>query len=145
VKILENLVGEEREYIQNQIIQMEIRQIAESIVQVTHAKKVSSPAKSIKARDHLVTAAESNRPIELDRFLKGQVEIEARGARGMKLRKTGFEQPASKDNGEHLFRIELDPCIGIPPTWIDTKTLRFFNTIRDNIFSSSGIFDVMVP
>jgi hypothetical protein len=41
--------------------------------------------------------------------------------------------------------VEFDKSIGLPPSWIDTKTLKYFNTIRDNIFSSSGIFEVLIP
>jgi len=46
---------------------------------------------------------------------------------------------------DHLFRVEFDPSCGIPATWIDTKTLNFFNNLRDNIFASSSIFDSLPP
>lgn len=42
---------------------------------------------------------------------------------------------------EHLFRLEFDQTSGIPPCWVDTKTLNFFNTLRDNIFASSSHHD----
>lgn len=42
VSILESLISQERTYLQNQIIQIEMKQIAESITRVTHAKKVSA-------------------------------------------------------------------------------------------------------
>jgi len=43
---------------------------------------------------------------------------------------------------DHLFRIEFDPSSGLNPTWIDTKTLNYFNSLRDNIFASSGLYDM---
>lgn len=42
VAILESLISQERTYLQNQIIQIEMKQIAESITRVTHAKKVTA-------------------------------------------------------------------------------------------------------
>lgn len=42
-----------------------------------------------------------------------------------------------------MFRLEFDPSCGIPPTWVDTKTLNYFNKLRDNIFASSGIYDTV--
>jgi len=42
---------------------------------------------------------------------------------------------------DHLFRIEFDASSGIPACWVDTKTLNFFNTLRDNIFASSSQVD----
>mgnify|MGYP006101661719 FL=1 len=42
-----------------------------------------------------------------------------------------------------MFRLEFDPASGIPPTWVDTKTLNYFNKLRDNIFASSGIYDTV--
>lgn len=45
---------------------------------------------------------------------------------------------------DHLFRLEFDPCVGISPTWVDTKTLNFFNKLRDNIFASSGQYDTVL-
>lgn len=44
---------------------------------------------------------------------------------------------------EHLFRLEFDTSCGIAPTWVDTKTLNFFNKLRDNIFASSGQYDTV--
>jgi len=43
---------------------------------------------------------------------------------------------------DHLFRLEFDPSTGIPAAWVDTKTLNFLNTLRDNIFASSSQFDL---
>jgi hypothetical protein len=40
-RILEDQIHQERSYLQNQIIQIEMKQIAESITKVTHAKKIS--------------------------------------------------------------------------------------------------------
>jgi len=42
VGILENQIDQERTYLQNQIITIELKQIAESITRVTHAKKISA-------------------------------------------------------------------------------------------------------
>lgn len=42
VRILESKIDQERTYLQNSIIENEIKQIAESITRVTHAKKISS-------------------------------------------------------------------------------------------------------
>jgi hypothetical protein len=43
---------------------------------------------------------------------------------------------------DHLFRLEFDESSGIPATWVDTKTLNYLNTLRDNIFASSSQFDI---
>ena len=43
-----------------------------------------------------------------------------------------------------MFRLEFDPSTGYPPTWVDTKTLNYFNKLRDNIFASSGIYDTVI-
>ena len=40
-RILEQNIENERSYMQNQIIQIEMKQIAESITRVTHAKKLA--------------------------------------------------------------------------------------------------------
>ncbi len=45
---------------------------------------------------------------------------------------------------ENLFRIEFDKSCEIPATWVDTKTLNYFNTLRDNIFASSDQYDVVL-
>jgi hypothetical protein len=50
-----------------------------------------------------------------------------------------------KNATEHIFRLEFDESSGIPATWIDTKTLNFFNNMRDNIFASSGQYDLIPP
>lgn len=42
VRILDTQIEQERIYLQNQIIQIEMKQIAESITRVTHAKKISA-------------------------------------------------------------------------------------------------------
>lgn len=42
VQILDTQIEQERIYLQNQIIQIEMKQIAESITRVTHAKKISA-------------------------------------------------------------------------------------------------------
>ena len=52
--------------------------------------------------------------------------------------------PQSENKVDHLFRLEFDPCVGISPTWVDTKTLNFFNKLRDNIFASSGQYDTVL-
>ena len=46
---------------------------------------------------------------------------------------------------DHLFRLEFDQTSGIPPCWVDTKTLNYFNTLRDNIFASSSQYDRFLP
>ena len=50
---------------------------------------------------------------------------------------------ADSKSVEHIFRLEFDPASGIPPTWVDTKTLNYFNKLRDNIFASSGLYDTI--
>jgi hypothetical protein len=52
-------------------------------------------------------------------------------------------QPQKDNLVEHLFRLEFDTSCGIAPTWVDTKTLNFFNKLRDNIFASSGQYDTV--
>lgn len=47
----------------------------------------------------------------------------------------------SKSKVEHLFRIEFEPSVGVPPCWIDTKTLNYLNSLRSNIFASSSQYD----
>ena len=54
------------------------------------------------------------------------------------------EEEAPKTE-EHIFRLEFDPSSGIPPSWVDTKTLNFFNSLRDNIFALSSHYDRIVP
>ena len=54
------------------------------------------------------------------------------------------DKPALENKVEHLFRLEFDPSVGISPTWVDTKTLNFFNKLRDNIFASSGQYDTVL-
>ena len=44
---------------------------------------------------------------------------------------------------EHIFRLEFDPSCGIPEAWVETKTLNYFNTLRENIFASSSQFDMI--
>lgn len=46
VEVLETQIAREREYLQNQIIEMELKQIAESITRVTHAKKIQQEKSS---------------------------------------------------------------------------------------------------
>lgn len=70
-----------------------------------------------------------NRPLLLARQLQAQKEHDQGGRRG------------EQSQVEHLFRLEFDQTTGIPPCWVDTKTLNFFNTLRDNIFASSSHHD----
>lgn len=70
-----------------------------------------------------------NRPLLLARQLQTQKESLQGGRRG------------EQSQVEHLFRLEFDQTTGIPPCWVDTKTLNFFNTLRDNIFASSSHHD----
>ena len=51
MRILQTKIVKEREYLQNQIIKMEIKQIAESITRVTHAKKIVKPNPESKLRN----------------------------------------------------------------------------------------------
>ena len=44
----------------------------------------------------------------------------------------------NKQETEYLFRVEFDQSTGIPSSWIDTKTINYFNTLRENIFASSS-------
>ena len=44
-----------------------------------------------------------------------------------------------------MFRLEFDTSCGIPPCWVDTKTLNFFNSLRYNIFASSSQYDSILP
>lgn len=37
-----------------------------------------------------------------------------------------------------MFRLEFDKTSGIPACWVDTQTLNYFNTLRDNIFASTS-------
>jgi hypothetical protein len=67
-----------------------------------------------------------NRPLVLNRHLEGK----------------GMSQPTSS-KADHLFRLEFDKATGIPATWVDTKTLNFLNTLRDNIFASSSTLDAV--
>jgi len=48
----------------------------------------------------------------------------------------------TKNKIEHVFRLEFDVSCGIPATWVDTKTLNFLNTLRENIFASSSHYDM---
>lgn len=42
-----------------------------------------------------------------------------------------------------MFRLEFDPSTGIPETWVETKTLNWLNTLRENIYASSSQFDLI--
>lgn len=48
----------------------------------------------------------------------------------------------TKNKVDHAFRLEFDRSTGIPATWVDTKTLNFMNTLRENIFASSSHHDM---
>lgn len=76
-----------------------------------------------------------NRPLLLMRQLDSKARNEGKE----------WIERASQSNIDHLFRIEFDPSSGIPPCWVDTKTLNFFNTLRDNIFASSSQYDKFMP
>ena len=67
-----------------------------------------------------------NRPLILVR------QIEANSPSASSGSKSGAQ------NVDHIFRLEFDESTRIPPCWVDTKTLNFFNTLRDNIFASSS-------
>lgn len=49
----------------------------------------------------------------------------------------------NKQAYEHLFRLEFDPSSGIPEAWVETKTLNYLNTLRENIYASSSQFDLI--
>lgn len=74
-QILANKIDEERRYIQEQLIVMEVKQIAESITRVTHAKR-------ILAQTEVDSKAESiglcNRPLLLQRQLTEQMAQHAK-------------------------------------------------------------------
>lgn len=74
-----------------------------------------------------------NRPLLLIRQLQQSQHDKSEGGK------------ATHSNVDHLFRIEFDPSTGIPPCWVDTKTLNFFNTLRDTIFASSSQYDKYMP
>lgn len=49
-EILNQKIYQEREYLQTEIIAMESRQIAESIMRVTHAKKIQAETSSTRQK-----------------------------------------------------------------------------------------------
>ena len=82
---------------------------------MTHAKKIDS-----KKLDEVDEIGLTNRPLILKRSC----------------------QDDKHASFEHLFRLEFDKSTGIPDTWVDTKTLNYLNTLRDNIFASSSQYDI---
>ena len=83
----------------------------------------------------------TNRPLLLMRSLQ-LIEIEEVNGSASKQKRHFKDNKASQQQKiDHLFRLEFDESSGIPPCWVDTKTLNFFNTLRDNIFSSSSQYD----
>lgn len=54
-------------------------------------------------------------------------------------------QQSSDKPSDHIFRLQFDQSIGMPGSWVDTKTLNYLNTLRDNIYASSSSYDIMMP
>lgn len=141
---------------------MEIKQIAESITRVTHAKKINKQVEEYKTSQTNNNQSEEysvdddgvpfgpgneeiglcNRPKLLRNFLKQQEKRNSTKQRSSKQQATN-SLLKNKQVYEHIFRIEFDPSCGIPPAWVETKTLNYFNTLRENIFASSSQFDLI--
>lgn len=129
---------------------MELKQIAESITRVTHAKKIQQDKSSFAqmvlskfgppiVRTTRGMASDNTKVVLNDKNAKISKDNIGLMNRPLTLVES-LENEQQKEDGkvDHLFRLEFDSCVGISPTWVDTKTLNYFNKLRDNIFASSG-------
>jgi len=107
-----------KKYFQLTIVEMEMQQIAESIVRVT--KRVHR-RRLIQKLSVIMNEAKQNRPAIL------------------KLRKSCNSYVAEID--DYVYLVEFDQMICLEDLWIDGETLRYLNSLRTNILVSSTKFD----
>ncbi|CDW86779.1 UNKNOWN [Stylonychia lemnae] len=140
VVILRERIDNEREYLQRTIIQMELKQLAESISMISFKKRI---------RQEEIGMYYNNRPILWAQRILHQEEINQR-----KQRKLGWLQ-RNKENVDdsiknewevstnYIYDLRFDPSLLIPETWVDGKIMNQFNAQRDNIFASSSKYDIV--
>jgi hypothetical protein len=131
---------------------MELKQIAESITRVTHAKKIQSDKSTFAYNKFGPPIVRTTRGMVNDntKVVFNETKKVTKDSIGYMNRPLVLveslkidDKPQTENKIDHLFRLEFDGSVGINPTWVDTKTLNFFNKLRDNIFASSGQYDTL--
>lgn len=100
---------------QEKIVEMELNQMAESILRITHRISARKPFSNCLA---IKQESLKNRPRLIKRLS----------------RKT--------EPGDWIYQVEFDSSIKVKPIWIDQATLKFLNEYRDEIFISASIYEL---
>ena len=129
----------EIKYLQKTIIQMELKQLAESIAMVIQKKR-------LKKYDREEHSNIKNRPLLWQERLdqqNQQVKTKRKSLQQNMSLKAQYENHEWRVSPLYLYNISFDASLGVEDTWIDHETLNFFNAQRDNIYVSSSKYDVV--
>ncbi len=110
------------------IISLELKQLAESLSQITHRRTIQQDIKQL---------LRSNCPA-LWRNKRGMKTLPKH--KGRKDRTVSFQEV----DPDQAYKVKFDDALQIASSWIDGKTLGMFNRQRDNIHASSSKIDVVM-
>ena len=95
--------------------------------------RISDKAKIFKSKgqltdnENIFIEALENRPIiQRDKFLE------------LNNSKSSFKRVDDK----HIYKLQFDSSTNLSDAWVDNQTLDLFNSLRDNVFTSSSDLDI---